>query len=46
MLFLLDSLGRQRNMGAKGEPAGVIAGGVASLAPKHVVISHELFGRY
>lgn len=40
------SLGRQCNMNGKGEPAGVIAGGVASLAPKHIVISHESFGRY
>lgn len=33
-------------MGGKGEPAGVIAGGVASLASKHTVIAHESFGRY
>lgn len=40
------SLGRQHNMGGKGEPAGAIAGVAASLAPKHIVISHESFGRY
>lgn len=40
------TLGRQHNMGGKGEPAGAIAGVAASLSPERIVISHESFGRY
>lgn len=39
------SLSRQYNIGGTGEPAGVIAE-VASLVPKHIVVSHESFGSY
>jgi len=46
LILRARSLCRQCNTGGKGESGGAIAGGVASLAPRHILIFRESFGRY